>query len=327
MTRDRFTGPARSPFNVSSAIKWKNTSGGTIPAYGVIKLSGYDAIGDYFNAVKPDGEGNLHFVNGPVAVVANAYGGSQLWNHSRIGKTSSTTFGATVGPVADSWEMEETGSGFVTFSDPSGGVAAILQVGGGGGSDNHIHGIVVYSWGCGYYDVQLAEWSGTTPDEQSSQPSASSSPNECDICDELIDGSGGACATDQTLPAYEETEDDSTPHIVRRQVVGLVDDEDRPIIVLARHRASQFIPLQLWSDCLLTDLGDENETIGSSSGSGSASSGTTEPVYQIVDGLLEHVIKYEKRWKCCNGVDTLMGRTPIIFAAKVCPEEICSVCE
>jgi hypothetical protein len=84
--------------------------------------------------VKPDGEGNLHFVNGPVAVAVNAYGGSILWDRSHIGLTSSVTFGATVGPVADSWEFDEGGSGFVAFSTPSGGQAAILQVGSGTGT-------------------------------------------------------------------------------------------------------------------------------------------------------------------------------------------------
>jgi len=137
MTKDRFAGPARSPFNLSSVMKWKNTSGESIPAYACVKLDSYDAAGDFFNAIKPDGSGDLHFVNGPVAVAVNKYGGSQLWNQSRIGLTSSVTFGAVVGPVADSWEMEESGSGFVVFSEPSGGEAAILQVGGGSGGGTH----------------------------------------------------------------------------------------------------------------------------------------------------------------------------------------------
>ena len=134
MTKDRFTGPARSPFDISSAMKWKNTSGESIPAYACVKLDSYDVAGGFFNAIKPDGTGDLHFVNGPVAVAVNKHGGSQLWNQSRIGLTSSTTFGAVVGPANGSWEMTEGGSGFVIFSEPAGGVAAVLQVGGGSGS-------------------------------------------------------------------------------------------------------------------------------------------------------------------------------------------------
>ena len=138
MTKDRFAGPARSPFNLSSIMKWKNTSGESIPAYACVKLDSYDVAGDFFNAIKPDGTGDLHFVNGPVAVAVNKYGGSQLWNQSRIGLTSSVTFGAVVGPVADSWEMDPSGSGFVVFSTPASGSAAILQVGGVGGGGQRI---------------------------------------------------------------------------------------------------------------------------------------------------------------------------------------------
>lgn len=320
MTRDRFTGPARSPFNVSSEIKWKNTSGGSIPAYGVIKLSGYDAIGDYFNAVKPDGEGNLHFVNGPVAVAANAYGGSQLWNHSRIGKTSSTTFGATVGPVDDSWEMKETGSGFITFSDPSGGVAAILQVGGGGGeSPNIMHGIVHASLGCGYYEVEIATWNGVSPSGSGS--GSNSGTDGCDICEAIGATTSGSasisdCEEEAELPVFEESE--ASDHIVERQTTGT------GVIVLAFHAGSRFVPLAQWSDCLMVDLGDENDTV---SDSDSDSSVATEPVYQILSGHQEHVIQYKEEWGCCNGTWKIISRTPIIFAAKVCAEETCADCD
>lgn len=118
-------------------MKWKNVSGEEIPAYGVVKLNSYVEADDYFEAVKPDGEGSLHFVNGPVAVANNAFGGSQMWDVSRIGKTSGA-FGEVVGPVDGSWEMTTDGTGFVVFSTPDGGVAAILQVGGGGTGTHEI---------------------------------------------------------------------------------------------------------------------------------------------------------------------------------------------
>ena len=140
---DRFTGPARSPRDISYAFKWKNTSGEIIPAYACIKLDSYDEAGGFYNAVKPDGDGELHFANGPIPIAVDAYGGSQLWNQSRIGLTTSTTFGAEVGPVADSWNFEEGGTGFVVFSTPSGGEAAILQIGGGGAGSHRIEFTIV----------------------------------------------------------------------------------------------------------------------------------------------------------------------------------------
>lgn len=134
---DRIKGLGRSPIDNSKVMKWKNVSGEEIPAYGVVKLQDYVEADDYFEAVKPDGDGSLHFVNGPVAVAVDAFGGSQMWNVSRIGKTSGT-FGEVVGPVAGSWEMTTGGTGWVVFSTPSGGVAALLKDGGGSGGGHKI---------------------------------------------------------------------------------------------------------------------------------------------------------------------------------------------
>jgi len=141
---DRIKGPGRSPFDNSRVMKWKNVSGESVPAYGVVKLSSYVEDDDYFEAVKPDGKGSLHFVNGPVAVANDAFGGSQMWDISRIGKTSGA-FGEVVGPVDGSWEMTTEGTGFVVFSTPDdyAGTAALLKDGGGGSGGGHTMWFVI----------------------------------------------------------------------------------------------------------------------------------------------------------------------------------------
>lgn len=195
--------------------------------------------------------------------------------------------------------------------------------GSSGSTVNMLHGIITRSLGCGYYEVELSEWVGETPESSSVSVSVSASdsspPNECDICDELIDVTpeAAACESEQLLPEFEEIEDLDTPRIVQRQTVGT------GVIVLAFDAGSRFVPLALWSDCLMVNLGDEN----SQSPSGSDSTGTgTERVYQIVRGHQEHLIQHRERWECCDGVDTLVGRTPIIFPGIECPEETCNVC-
>jgi hypothetical protein len=133
---DRIRGPGRSPRDSSRGLIWKNLSGETIPPYACVKLRAYVAADDYFEAVKPDGDGSLHFVNGPVPVLANAYGGSMTWDISRLGLTDGA-FGETVGPTADSWEMTTGGTGWTVFSVPENGFAALLRDGGSGGGGAH----------------------------------------------------------------------------------------------------------------------------------------------------------------------------------------------
>ena len=300
MTKDRFSGPGRSPFNISSAMKWKNTSDEAVPAYGVVKLDSYDVAGDFFNAIKPDGEGDLHFVNGPVAVAVNAYGGSQLWNHSRIGKTSSTTFGAIVGPVAGSWEMNEEGEGFVVFSTPADGVAAILQIGDGGRPQ---HGIVTANLGCGYYTIEKATWSGSQ-DTAGSGLGSGSGADDCDICFDVTGEGTSACAITLTIPPL--------------QVTGT------GVFVTAYDSASGLIPLIVGTSCLITNLGDTNDT--------ASGSGADEKIWQVVRGMQNHVVEYKEEWDCCDGagesgIETLISKTPIILIGKECDAISCGTCD
>lgn len=131
MAGGNFSGIGRAPRDSTPVLRWKNDSGETIPAFGAIKLQSYDAALDQFSAVKPDGSGKLHFVNGPKTVASGGYGESHLWHRSHIALTDGA-FGDTVGPVDGSWEMTTAGEGFIVFSEPAGGVAAILRDGGGG---------------------------------------------------------------------------------------------------------------------------------------------------------------------------------------------------
>jgi hypothetical protein len=130
---DRIKGQGRSPRDSSRALMWKNVSGETIPAYGVVKLRAFVDADGYFEGVKPDGDGTLHFVNGPSPVAVDAMGGSLMWDVSRLGLTDAA-FGDTVGPTDGSWEMTTEGSGWTVFSTPENGSAALLRDGGGGGS-------------------------------------------------------------------------------------------------------------------------------------------------------------------------------------------------
>lgn len=135
---DRTSGQHRTTAGMGDALRWLNTSGETIPAYGVVQLRANYSSG-YNQASKPDGSQGLFFVNGAVAVIATKKGESQLWNRPRLVKVSGTpTVGTQVGPVADSWSMSEEGTGFYVMHQPVDGVATVVQVGSGGGGTHTI---------------------------------------------------------------------------------------------------------------------------------------------------------------------------------------------
>lgn len=134
---ERIKGITRSPKDNSKVLIWKNDSGEVIPAYACVKLDSFNDAGGYYLGKKPDGDGSLHFVNGPYEVAVAAYSESSLWTESRLGKTDAL-FGETVGPTDGSWLMTTTGSGWTVFSNPVSGVGALIRDGGGGGGTHQI---------------------------------------------------------------------------------------------------------------------------------------------------------------------------------------------
>lgn len=135
---DRISGQHRTTARMGDALRWLNTSGETIPAYGVVQLRANYSSG-YNQASKPDGTQGLFFANGAVAVLATKKGESLLWNRPRLVQVSgSPTVGTQVGPVADSWAMSEEGTGFYVMHQPVDGVATVVQVGSGGGGGHTI---------------------------------------------------------------------------------------------------------------------------------------------------------------------------------------------
>ena len=153
------------------------------------------------------------------------------------------------------------------------------------------YGIVNEDQTRGYYTIEIAEWAGTTP-------TSGEVPDICNQINGSASGSGDDTCADITLPAFES------------QLIGT------GVYVLAYDPESILVPLEIGSDCIIADMGATN----------ALSSGTTEPVFQIVRGYQTHTTQYTERWECCDGIDTMVGRTAITFAAKVCEEAICTTC-
>lgn len=292
---DRSAALSRGASSKADVAAWLNISGATVPAYGVVQFKNNFASG-YNQASKPNGRTGVYYANGPVDVTDGGYGESLIWNHSRLVLIEGTpTVGTVVGPTEDSWQMSEAGSGFIVLHQPVDGVGAVVQL--GGGSSNILHGIVNEVLERGYYLIELAEWDGTTP-------VAGETEDPCEQMTGSFSGSIDDNCSDITLPEFIS------------QLSGTGE------FVLAYDPQSYFVPLVVGSDVKLVDMGDENPL-----GSQPESSGTFEPVFQIIRGFQNHIAEYKDEKDCCNGVWTLLSRKAIIFAAKVCDVAVCTVCE
>lgn len=281
--------PNRQPRDLSDTVQWLNSSGEAVPAYGVVKLFAYDELTNQFQADKPDGKAGIHYVNGGVSIPGDGYSGSLLWNLPRRCLMDSADYnvGDSVGPLEDQWSMGADGSGWRVLRPPNIDNVAVVQKEGGAGPA--IFGIIYASRGCGYYDVEVATWAGSTPD------------GGCDGCASITAAGPGVtdeeCGTAE-LPGFPT------------QLEGTGE------FVLAYDPQSVLVPLQLGSDCTMMDMGAENDAPG----------GGKEIVYQIKRGFQVHTVQYKNRYECCNGVDLLVGRTAIIFAGIECEETICNEC-
>jgi hypothetical protein len=286
---DRTSGPHRTTSSMEDTLRWVNVSGETIPAYGVVQLRSNYASG-YSQASKPNDTAGLFFANGAVAVLGTKKGESLLWSRPQLVMvTGSPAVGTQVGPVSGSWAMSETGTGFYVVHQPVAGVAAVVQVGGGGGGESR-WGLVVSGEGCGIYTIELG-----TMDE----PASGSGSGSCNPCTNVTGAGTSACELVLEYPAA--------------RVTGSGE------YVTAYDPTSILIPLLAGTDCVVTRMGGAEAL---ASGSGPAT-----PTWSV-RGLQEHIVQYRERWDCCepNGPPVLVGKTPVIFAGKVCDEILCGEC-
>jgi hypothetical protein len=197
--------------NQRERVPWVNEAGEEIPEFACIKLTGRTATGrKVYEAEKPDGDGSLHFANGPAPVADTARSSSGLWNLPRqVMMDDGVTLGATIGPQADSWKMGVGGSGFVCFREPVNGVGVAIKEGGGGPSIRHAE--VIACLGNGYYQMQLSTSHAWDVPEQTYEIGESGyAEDECDLCTFVDDSEGANCGDIIKQPDREQMSGDST---------------------------------------------------------------------------------------------------------------------
>jgi len=313
--------PQRRPIDEVSPhrVFVKNTGTEIIPSFACMRIIGVEDVAGRttLKVEKPTSTSgefvfNSHF---PIAIEsATESGVGWAFRHgivTMLGDEPSEA-GASYGPIVDSWEVEQGGSQFVVFGRHDFSDRALVGRFNGGLSVTH--GIVTAALGCGYYTIEKAVWSGDRDTAGSGLGSGSgigsgygSGLEDCDVC---LNVTGEGTADCEITLAYPPV-----------QVTGT------GVFVTAYDSASALIPLVVGSSVKMIDMGDTN----SASGSGSGSGDDATPIWQILRGLMSHTIQYKERWDCCDGdgesgIETLIGKTPVILIGKECDEIICGSC-
>lgn len=116
--------------------RWKNTSGETVPAYGVVQVDEYDTDDKYWKVVKPTNVGDMFFVNGRIPVEDDAESSSLpltvpqecLIDYGGVSPDALVS-GVGVSPVPGEWAMgpgtlcslltndSDAGTGWVMLTD------------------------------------------------------------------------------------------------------------------------------------------------------------------------------------------------------------------
>lgn len=126
-----------APFLQRERIPFRNDSGETIPAYGIIKITGTVEVDGriVFKAEKPDTYGSqyMHWINGPTPVASgsNKYGvcfhpASPTWVKYATGD-GTPAFGESWGPVDSSWELKKHVGGFQILGAHEDGRVLVVQ--------------------------------------------------------------------------------------------------------------------------------------------------------------------------------------------------------
>lgn len=282
---DRHSGNERAPRDISEHFSWLNVSGETIPAYGVVKIILYDSANKWYSVTKPDGAGDLYFVNGPIPVVTGRQGRSSLWNKPRLGLVEAGLgLGDTCGPIDNSWVMSSEGTGWVLFSDPISGVAALVKEGSGaeGGAINLYHGITVRCISQGWYIVELKDELGLMPpsdvDLSGEGGGCEGEEEGCDLCDLLYAGDLYECG-------------DAAPFDPQRpELTG------NGTFVFAYDKRT--VPLKPGGQVTLRRLSERTAPEPSDSG---LSDDAGSFLYEVLTGEYKMVSIPHEDWECCNG--------------------------
>lgn len=159
-------------------IRWKNVSGETVPAFGVVQIGQWDDAAGAYDGEKPSASGTIWVPNGPAPVPDESYGSSLPWVRKQLVMTDGVTtdpVGKVVGPVAGEWHMAEGSDNphFVVMGKRADeDVCSVILKGGGGGGGGSIMHFTIDDVDCdtGEWVVTPTHYTGGCEDPPGADP-------------------------------------------------------------------------------------------------------------------------------------------------------------
>jgi hypothetical protein len=293
--------PQRRPIDEPSPhrVFVRNDSAETCPAYGCLQITGVAVVGGMtvITIDKPSTLTGEYLFNSPYPIAAGGNGWAYRYGIViALGDgTAPTAVNVEYQPVVSTWTIEEAAGGFFTvFGEHN--VATDAVIGRfDGGTLNVQHGIVTANLGCGYYTIEKGTWAGDMQDAGIGLGSDYTGSADCDICQDVVGAGTDACGITLTYAPC--------------QVNGT------GVYVTAYDEASALIPLVVGTSVKMINMGDVDTY-------------TQTPIWQILRGVMEHVVKYEEDGECCpsTGVWQTTRKRANILIGKTCDWIECDPC-
>ena len=157
------------------------------------------------------------------------------------------------------------------------------------------HGIVTTILECGYYTIEKGTWAGDMQDSGVGLGGDYGGSGDCDLCQDIVGAGTDACGITLTYAPC--------------QVNGT------GVYVTAYHEPSALIRLVVGTSVKMINMGDVDTYTGT-------------PIWQILTGVMEHIVKYEEDGECCpnTGVWQTTRKRANILIGKTCEWIECDPC-
>jgi hypothetical protein len=212
-------------------VKYINSSGETIPPYGVLRVTGTTSRNGepFFTVAKPTAAKQKFYpINGAASVAAGAVGECTFSQQAIAALGSAPSFGTELGPVNNSWTLSTSGTGFYYYGSKSNNRSLLL-------------GEV----------VQVASPTSTATTEVKWGLCQANWVNNDPYCDYVVvkqcDDCDGNNPVDPTIEVLLPPANESDPNVVAGYVIAFAQTTDSSNVCVSDYMDDKIGTVKMWS--------------------------------------------------------------------------------